>query len=132
MTLDELENELITRTDNNYDNNTELYSALNTIIRDLNLKMSAKFKTIKFNDELDKNLTLEELTGIPSIIDIIILLGMFDGLQVKEDESTWTRYQAQYNSYVNKYKHLVPEDYKLQDYNDIAVRNCNNNWEILW
>lgn len=129
MTIKELENRLNTKTDNNYDQRVEFFAALNSIVLDLNLRMSAKFVTVD-EDMVDTDKTIEDLTGIPSVMDIIVLNGMWYSLQIKEDEGTWTKYESTYNSYVNEYKHLVPQEYRLDHYNDIVFRECDNQWEI--
>lgn len=131
MTLQELENRVYTRADNNYEHKTEFFAAFNTLVMDLNLRMSANFKTVDEQNEVDMLKTVEELTGIPSIMDIIVFTGMCFELQVKEDEYTFNRYETTYNVYVNKYKHLVPQEYRLKEYTDYLVRDSGDEkWEI--
>jgi len=86
MTLKELQKRVYSQTDNNFDQLDEFIPTLNIVISDLNLRMSAKFTTINENlDDYTKNVTDDTvtefnkdlyLTGIPSIMDIIITTGL--------------------------------------------------------
>lgn len=140
MTLKELQKRVYSQTDNNFDQLDEFIPTLNIVISDLNLRMSAKFTTINENlDDYTKNVTDDTvtefnkdlyLTGIPSIMDIIITTGLSWKLQIKEDEANWTAYEATYNNYAEKYKHLVPEPYRLDIYTDIYYRKRQDKWTI--
>lgn len=129
MTLEQLRNMVNSQTDNEFDTDEEFLSILNIIIADININMSSKFNTIDVT-EVDFTKTLEELTGIPELLNIIIISGTSWKLQMKEDEFNYREHQAIYKMYVNKYKHLVPNEYKLEDYNDIIFRTNDKLWEI--
>ena len=130
MTLQDLKDNL-SPTDNDYEQLLDFWVAVNIIILDMNLNMSAKFNTIS-TTEVDLSQTLEEATGIPPIMNIIMVNGVSWKLQTKESESNVRDFEAEYKSQIYQYKHLVPSNWKLDTYNDMTFDNYDDDWEILF
>lgn len=128
MTLLDLQNEVVAQTDNEFDDIAVFLAVINIIIRDINVNHSAKFKTID-STIADLSQDITTLTGMPENYDSLLIAGVSWKLQQKEEDSNWTNYQAQYVQDRNRYKHLVPSDFKLDTYNDIETRHCNK-WDI--
>lgn len=129
MTLQQLRDRVEEQTDNEFDDTAAFLIITNIIIEEINLEHSAKFTLIdETNPNFDQD--LETLTGMPSQYNLILIAGISWKLQRKEDEPNWPNYQADYIQLRNRYKHLVPSAYKLENYNDSTFRSCDNRWEI--
>lgn len=132
MTLEELVLEYKEETDNESEMQDTIVF-INSVIREINLRASAKFKTISL-DQPNEAIELEVLTGVPEILQKWVTEGIKWKLQMREDEATWTVWENRFLGLISRYMHLIPENYRLGKYTAIEEKDCypENGWEILF
>lgn len=130
MTLLQLSKHTQAQADNEFTDIDIFLSLLNIIIMDINLQHSAKFIIID-DATVDMSLDITTLTGMPNEYNSILIAGVTWKLQQKEAALDWLEYEKEYIRLRNKYKHLVPDEYKLDTFNDIQYRTNSTKWEIF-